>query len=64
MEEVVTLHGHVPPREQGDEPRGFQGVVNLRGSGGGVIERLHELRVDPVDLGSDFLTTTGELRLI
>ena len=64
MEEVVTVPDYVGLGEWSNEPHGLQGVVNLSGSRGCVIERLHELRVDFVHLGVEFMTTIGQLSLV
>ena len=46
--------------ERSDEHHGLQSAVDLSGGGIGVPERLGELSVDPVDLGIDFVTATGQ----
>ena len=48
--------GDAAIREGRDESHGFQGTIDLFRGGGGVLERLGEVLVDPIDLPALFAT--------
>ena len=56
VEEVITFGGDIILGKGRNEFHSFKSVVDLLGGGGGVLDRLHELVVDPTDLLVLFVT--------
>jgi hypothetical protein len=56
VEDVIASRGDVILGEGCREFQGSQGTVDLFGGCGGVLERLNELLVDPVELLVLFVT--------